>query len=70
MEKPKLQKVVDDFGKEMRRRGIPFYVVGIVRDIQNKPVIEIVVQRPEMYNNPEIISKIPKTFREIKVHVA
>jgi hypothetical protein len=66
MAKPRLQKVVDEFSKEMHRKGVPYYVTGIILD-KNNPVIEIVVQRPERYNKPEVLSKIPKSYKSIKV---
>lgn len=68
--KPKLQVVVSEFCKEMWNKGIPHYVAGIIRDKEGNPVIEVVVQRPERYNNPEIVAKIPKTFQGIRVFVA
>ncbi len=70
MAKPRLQKVVDEFNKEMHKKGVPHYVTGIIMDKQRKPLIEIVVKRPERYNKPEVLSKIPKTFKGIKVEIA
>lgn len=70
MTRPDYKEILAEFKKEMRMRGIPHYVAGIIIDNAGSPIIEIVVQRPERYNNPEIIAKIPKTFRGIKVLVA
>jgi hypothetical protein len=69
MAKDQLRDIVQQFGDEMERKGVPFYVVGIVSGKDKMPVIEIVVKRPDRYNAPKIISKIPSRYKGLKVLV-
>ena len=70
MKEKQLKEILNNFNKDMKNKGIPFYVAGIIRDSNNNPAIEIVVHRPEKHNNPDIMKRIPKTYQGIKVHVA
>jgi hypothetical protein len=70
MEGGRLRGILDEFKKEMKSKGVPFYVAGIIKDAQDNPAIEIVVSRPERYNNPEIAGRIPKAYRGVRVQVA
>ena len=64
-------KIINKFRKEMIDNKIPFYAIGYVtKNINSRPIIEIVVKRPEKYNNSKIIAKIPKKFDKIKVKIA
>ncbi|MBL7160583.1 MAG: hypothetical protein ISS93_01890 [Candidatus Aenigmarchaeota archaeon] len=66
----KIKAIVHDFMKEMKGKGVPFYVVGIITQRNNKLALEIVVERPERYTKPEILEKIPKSYQGLKVHIA
>lgn len=65
-----VKEILARFEKEMKRKCIPYYVIGIVRDKKDNPVLEIVVKRPERYNDNKVLSKIPKYFCGIEVHIA
>lgn len=64
MEKQNITQVVKKFNSAMRKKGVPFYTIGI---LTGKNLIEIVVKRPEFHNDPKVLKKIPKTFEGLKV---
>ena len=55
----------------LKKKKIPFWQIGIVKEENkiNSFYIELIVKRPERYNNLELIKKIPKTYKGIKVKI-
>jgi len=64
-----MKKVLPDFIKEMEKCKIPCFIF-LLTDNKNKPkFIEVIVKRPYRYTQPELLKKIPKNWRGIKVKV-
>lgn len=69
-EKESQKSVITSFKKKMIKMKIPFYTIGYVQKyFGTKLFIEVVVKRPEKYNSPKLISKIPKEYKTYKVVV-
>ena len=64
MEKQNINQVVKRFSNAMKKKGVPFYTIGL---LVRKNLIEIVVKRPEYHNDLKVLKKIPKTFEGLKV---
>lgn len=65
--KMKLSKILQDFMKLMEKRKIPCFIF-LIKDKNDKPkFIEVIVKRPYRYSEPELMKKIPKIYRGIKI---
>jgi len=69
--KVKLNKIPKELSVMLKKKKIPFWQIGIVKEENkiNSFYIELIVKRPERYNNLELIKKIPKTYKGIKVKI-
>jgi hypothetical protein len=62
-----LNKILQDFMELMKKRKIPCFIF-LIKDKKEKPkFIEVIIKRPYRYSEPELIKKIPKTYRGIKI---
>jgi len=63
----KISKNLQDFVKLMKAKKIPCFIF-LVKDKNDKPkFIEVIVKRPYRYTEPELMKKIPKTYKGIKI---
>jgi hypothetical protein len=69
MEK-KLPELVNELKEKLVSDGVPIIMVGVLLN-PDKSVkgFEVIVDRPERHNNPEIVAKVPKEYHGIKVFV-
>ena len=62
-----MQKLLQQFLNKMKKEKIPCFIF-MIYDKKNKPkFIEVIVKRPYRYTEPELMKKIPKTYKGIKV---
>jgi hypothetical protein len=64
-----MRRILQGFVKKMQVNNIPCFIY-LIKDKNNEiKFIEVIVKRPYRYTEPQIIKKIPKTWRGIKVKV-
>ena len=65
-----LSKISKEFEGVMKKKRIPCLQIGIMgKRGNNSFYIEVIVKRPERYHNPELLKKIPKTYKGLKVKI-
>jgi len=64
-------KLLDQFVKKIRSLKIPTYAIGRIKTADGKGTkfFEVIIKRPERYNQKDLIKKIPKTYQGYKVKV-
>ena len=51
----------------MKKEKVPCFIF-MIYDKKNKPkFIEVIVKRPYRYTEPELMKRIPRTYRGIKI---
>ncbi|MEK6918000.1 MAG: hypothetical protein AABW51_03560 [Nanoarchaeota archaeon] len=56
--------------KLMKERRVPCSNIGVINDKVGKPrFLEVIIKRPDRYNFPELLKKVPKKFEGLKVKV-
>jgi len=59
-----------EFFELMKEKEVPCFIFMLENIKTKKPkFIEVIVKRPYRYTNPEILKKIPKKFKGVKVKV-
>ncbi len=62
-----MEKILNQFVKKLEKDNIPCFIF-MIKDKKDKPkFIEVIVKRPYRYTKPELIKKIPKTYKGIKI---
>jgi hypothetical protein len=67
--KIELSKIPKEFGELMKKEKIPCLQIGMLKNGKKSFDIEVIVKRPERYNNKELLKKIPKTYKGFEVKI-
>ncbi len=64
-------KLLDMFVKKITSLKIPTYAIGRIKTADGKGTefLEVIIRRPERYNQKDLIKRIPKTYRGHKVKI-
>ena len=63
-------KLHEMFVKKIKSLNIPMYTIGtIYKKDGSRWFFEVIIKRPDRYNNRELVKKVPKTYRGFKVKV-
>jgi hypothetical protein len=64
-----LSKIPKEFGELMKEKKVPCLQIGVLKNEKKSFDIEVIVKRPERYNNKELLKKIPKTYKGFEVKI-
>lgn len=62
------EPILKEFTKKLLKEKIPCESAGLIT-LKNKKFLEVIVERKIRYSHPEILKKIPKTYRGLKVKI-
>lgn len=64
-----ISKIPKEFGELMTKKKVPCLQIGIMEAEKGSFYLEVIVKRPERYNNLKLLKKIPETYKGLKVKV-
>lgn len=63
-------KILNQLVKKINGLNVPYYCIGrIMKKDGSTRFFEVVIKRPERYHCKDMLKKIPKIYRNIKVKV-